>query len=174
MSEVENIFDLTMKELKRQYWISIILLIVYFLLILFDLIPYPFEGKEVDVILERYAIVISIIAIPAALKLFAKMLKKVLPASNIDIVVKKYKRASSTRLHIINAVTLMNILLYAVSKNLNFFWLTVVLFIVYIFCKPSYPELADLSEKGKVVEKAEIDNKNAEEVQEEKDNPDNQ
>jgi hypothetical protein len=152
MSETENIFDRIIKELKREYWISIIVLAIYFLLILFDLIPYPFKGKEIGVTLERYAIVITIIAIPAALKLFAEMLKKVPPASSVDFVVKKYKSASNTRLYIIYAVTLMNILLYAISKNTNFFWFTIVLFIIYIFCKPSYPELANLADKGKVKE----------------------
>lgn len=41
----------------------------------------------------------------------------------------------------------MNILLYAVTGNMNFFWFTLILFIIYIFCRPSYPELAGLTVK---------------------------
>lgn len=149
MSETENIFDRTIRDLRYRYWLSIILLAAFFLLIIFDLIPHSFKGKNISVTLERYAIVISIIAIPAALKLFAGMLKKIPPVSDIGLVVKKYKRATYTRLCIINGVTLMNILLYAVSGNMNFFWFTVVLFIIYIYCKPSYPELAALVDKEK-------------------------
>lgn len=149
MSETENIFDKTIRDLKYRYWLSIIVLAVYFMLIIFDLIPYPFEGKEVSITLERYAIIISIIAIPSALRLFAKMLKKIPQTSGIEFVVKNYKRATNTRLDILNAVTLMNILLFAISGKMNFFWFTVVLFIIYIYCKPSYPEIVNLTDKGK-------------------------
>ena len=144
MNETENIFDRTIKKLKQQYWISIAVLTVYFLLILFDLTHHFFEKVEISVVLERYVIVISIIAIPVALKLFADTIKRAPPTSNIDLVIKKYIKASNIRLYTINAVTLMNIILYSLSRNMNFFWITIVFFIVYIFCKPSYPELANL------------------------------
>lgn len=166
MSETKNIFDSTISSLKLQYWLSIAILASFFILIIFNLITFPFKGMEVGVTLERYAIVISIIAIPAALKLFAEILKKVHPASDTKQVVKSYKKASNIRLLIINLATLMNILLYAISGNMNFFWFVIVLFIIYIFCKPSYPELANLAEKGKETEQAENEIKNIENRQE--------
>lgn len=156
MNESKNIFDHTISYLKYQYWLSIVVLALYFILIFFDLIPYPFKGKEVSIILERYVIVITIIAIPVALKLFAEMLKKTPPSSSTNFVVGKYKKATDIRLAILNTVTLMNILLYAVSKNMNFFWFTIILFIIYIFCKPSYPELISLIK----TEKARKENNN--------------
>ena len=42
----------------------------------------------------------------------------------------------------------MNIALYAISGNMNFFWFTIILFIIYYFCRPYYPELTGLTEKG--------------------------
>lgn len=165
MRVTKNIFDSTISSLKLQYWLSIAVLASFFLLIIFDLIPFPFEKNDISVTLERYAIVITIIAIPASLKLFAVMLKKVPSSPDTELVVKSYKKASSIRLLIINVATLMNISLYAISGNMNFFWFTIVLFIIYIFCKPSYPELANLAEKGKESVQAESEIKNIENIQ---------
>lgn len=165
MRETKNIFDGTISSLRLQYWLSIAVLASFFLLIIFDLIPFPFEKNDISVTLERYAIVITIIAIPAALKLFAVMLKKVPSSPDTELVVKSYKKASSIRLLIINVATLMNISLYAISGNMNFFWFTIVLFIIYVFCKPSYPELANLAEKGKESVQAESEIKNIENIQ---------
>jgi len=165
MRETKNIFDGTISSLRLQYWLSIAVLASFFLLIIFDLIPFPFEKNDISVTLERYAIVITIIAIPAALKLFAVMLKKVPSSPDTELVVKSYKKASSIRLLIINVATLMNISLYAISGNMNFFWFTIVLFIIYVFCKPSYPELANLAEKGKDSVQAESEIENIENIQ---------
>lgn len=165
MRETKNIFDGTISSLRLQYWLSIAVLASFFLLIIFDLIPFPFEKNDISVTLERYAIVITIIAIPAALKLFAVMLKKVPSSPDTELVVKSYKKASSIRLLIINVATLMNISLYAISGNMNFFWFTIVLFIIYVFCKPSYPELANLAEKGKESVQAESEIENIENIQ---------
>jgi hypothetical protein len=165
MRETKNIFDGTISSLRLQYWLSIAVLASFFLLIIFDLIPFPFEKNDIGITLERYAIVITIIAIPAALKLFAEMLKKAPSSPDTELVVKTYKKASSIRLLIINVATLMNISLYAISGNMNFFWFTIVLFIIYVFCKPSYPELANLAEKGKDSVQAESEIENIENIQ---------
>ncbi len=52
----------------------------------------------------------------------------------------------------------MNIVLYAYSFNMNFFWFTVVLFIIYVFCKPSYPELENVVNRVTEEEIKETDN----------------
>jgi hypothetical protein len=148
MSESKNIFDETISSLKLYYWFSIAAVVPLFLLLISKILTIKVEGAEVSVTLERYAIVITILAIPAALKLFVEILKKTSPESDNATVIKRYKRASVIRLLIINAVTLMNIALYAISGNMNFFWFTIILFIIYYFCRPSYPELTGLTEKG--------------------------
>ena len=157
MSNKEKLMDLTIRYLKLHYWLSLIILVAYFMLDLFNIVPSFSVAQGVGVIFERYSIVITIIAIPAALKLFSEILKKVTPTSSVDIAMKEYKKAFFIHLYIINAMTLMNILLYSISQNMNFFWLTVVLFIVYIFCKPSYPELEGLMKKKEPEKQSFID-----------------
>ncbi len=141
-----NTMDKTIALLKRHYYANIILMAAAFLLILFRIIPLFTDGQSVGVTMERYAIMITIIAIPVSLKLFAYRLKKITRPLEIPTAVEVYKKASFLRLYTISAVTLMHIILFGISRNMNFFWFTVVLFIVFLFCKPSYEELENLTE----------------------------
>lgn len=131
--------------LKKHYYANIILLAVLFLLILFRALPFFMDGQTVGITIERYAIVITIIVIPLSLKFFANRLKKLSPPLDIETATDKYKKASYLRLYSITAVTLMHIILYGVSRNMNYLWFTVVLFIIYMYCKPSYGELEALT-----------------------------
>ena len=132
--------------LKRHYYATFLLLAGLFLLLLLRLIPFPEGLLSGGVVLERYAIMITIIVIPVALKLFADRLKKIQRPLDESEAGKTYKKLFSLRLYSIAGVTLMNILLYGFSLNSNFVWLTVVLFIIFLFCKPSVVELTGLSE----------------------------
>lgn len=111
---------------------------------MFKLTPFFIEKQIVNVTIERYIIVITIIAIPSILKLFAHLLSKVPQGVNIDIAISKYKKAFYTRLYTISSLSLLNIILYDYSGNMNFFWITTVLFLLFIYCKPSFPELERL------------------------------
>lgn len=141
-----NTMEKTIRLLKGHYYGNIILLATIFLLTIFSLIPFFTNGEVISVTTERYAIMISIIAIPASLKFFAHQLKKIPRPTETKTATEKYKNASFLRLYTISAVTLMHIILFTISRNMNFFWFTVVLFIVFLFCKPSYEELENLSE----------------------------
>ena len=132
--------------LKRHYYATFLLLAGLFLLVLLRLIPFPEGLLSGSVVLERYAIMITIIVIPMALKLFADSLKKIQRPLDPSEADRKYKKLYYLRLYSIAGVTLMNILLYGFSRNSNFMWLTVVLFIIFLFCKPSVVELTGLSE----------------------------
>ncbi len=158
MRSDENNIDTVISLLRKHYWTNIILLAALFLLTLFRVVSLFQTVNPVSVTIERYSIVISIIAIPAALKLFAYILKKIPVGTDNETVITKYKVASYTRLYIISAITLMNIVLYAYSFNMNFFWFTVVLFIIYVFCKPSYPELENVVNRVTEEEIKETDN----------------
>ena len=138
--------DKAIKLLKGHYYGNIILLAVVFLLILFRIVPLFADGQAVNVTAERYAIMITILAIPVSLKFFAYRLKKIPRPVETVAATEKYKNASFLRLYTISAVTLMHIMLFGISLNMNFFWFTVVLFIVFLFCKPSYEELESLTE----------------------------
>lgn len=139
----------TIRLLRMHYFIHIAALALFFLLVLFRVLPIFPDGQSVSVVLERYAIMVSIIAVPLALKLFAEKIKKIPVGIDLATAVKKYKSAFFMRLYIVSAVTLGNVLLFAFSRNTNFLWMTVVLFVVFVFCKPSFPELIELTNKPK-------------------------
>ncbi|MBF6597143.1 MAG: hypothetical protein ITF98_02850 [Fermentimonas sp.] len=144
MIETEKKLDATIKLLRRHYLLNVIILVVFFILAMFKLTPFFIEKQIVNVTIERYIIVITIIAIPGILKLFAHLLSKVPQGVNIDIAISKYKKAFYTRLYTISSLSLLNIILYDYSGNMNFFWITTVLFLLFIYCKPSFPELERL------------------------------
>ena len=144
MIEIDKKIDVTVKLLKTHYWINIIVLATLFILAMFKLTPFFEEKQVVNIVVERYIIVITIMTIPGILKLFSVLLKKVPKEARPEIVFSKYKKAYYTRLYTIGLLTLINIFLYDYSGNLNFFWITAVLFILYIYCKPSFPELKKL------------------------------
>ncbi len=141
-----SVMEKAIKLLRGHFYGNIILLAAIFLLAIFNMIPLFMDGQAISVTAERYAIMITIIAIPASLKLFAHLLKKRPHPTDIWTATDKYKNTSFLRLYTLSTVTLMHIILFAISRNMNFFWFTVVLFIVFFFCKPSYPELENLTE----------------------------
>lgn len=140
----EMIQEQVIKHLKLHYWGNIAFLAILFLIILFKVLPFFNEPQPLSVTIERYAIVVTIIAIPAALKLFSNLLKKVPENESFKTKTDKYRSASYLRLYTISAITLLNIILFGYSRNMNFMWFVVVLFIVFMFCRPSYPELDNL------------------------------
>ncbi len=132
--------------LSRHLYGNMIFLLLLFLLVLFRGIPFPENILPVGVTMERYAIMITIIAIPVALKLFADRLKKISCPRKAIEAGKKYKKIYFMRLYTLSAVTLMNITLFGFSRNSNFMWFTIVLFIIFLFCRPSLAELTNLWE----------------------------
>lgn len=141
----------TIKELNTHYYLSIIVLAVLFLLVFFKAISFgtPFP---VTTTAEMYAIGITLLAIPVALKLFADKIKKIPEGTEKNETVRYYRSAWLLRMYIVNAITLGNIFLYAISRNNNFMWLAVISFIVYMFCKPSHQDLENIVQEDKNVE----------------------
>ena len=138
----------TIKELNVHYYISIIVLAILFLLVVFKLISFKIS-TPVTTTAEMYAIALTLIAIPVALKLFADKMRKIPKGTDKNKAIKLYKNAYFLRLYIINAVVLGNIILFAMSGNKNFMWLSVISFIVYMFCKPSHQELDNITQEDK-------------------------
>lgn len=137
----------TIALLKKHYWGNILILAVLLLLVIFNAFPFFRDTKQVSVILERYDIVILIIAIPLSLKYFSDKIKKTSHPIEMDIAIEIYKKASYLRLYTFSFLTFAQVVLFGYSRNMNFFWLAIVLFTVFLFCKPSYVELAEMSEK---------------------------
>lgn len=136
----------TIAILKRHHYGNIIFLAVTILLISLRIAPLFSTGQSIGVTLERYAIMITIIVIPVTLKYFSHQLKKMAKPLEKSVAIKMYKRAFYLRLYSLSAVTTMLILLFAISRNMNFFWFILVMMIVFQFCSPSHDELENLTE----------------------------
>jgi len=137
--------------LKRHYWISIAVMALLFLLALVRAtLADPLVQTTVTV--EMYAIAITLLAIPGALKLFAEKIRKVSQGSSRETIVKRYRNAWLLRIYVVNLVAAGNILLYGLSQGRNFMWLALVSFIVYMFCQPSLQELESVVRKEEEVQ----------------------
>lgn len=145
----KTIEDKAVKRLRMHYNIHVAAAAALFILVWLRVIDFSEHAARITVVAERYALMGTLIIIPAALKLFAEMLKKFSQKTNRQAAIRAYQRAYFTRLYMLGAATAANIALFAVSRNANFMWLAVVLFIVYFFCRPSYPELMALTETKK-------------------------
>lgn len=141
--------DKAIRQLRLQYDIHVTVTFVIFLLTLLKVIDFSSSGLSIGVVAERYALLITLIAAPLMLKWFSDKMKKSQQKYDSPDAIKLYKSANAIRLFTVTIITLGNILLFAISRNANFMWLTVVLFIVYFFCRPSYPELMSLIETQK-------------------------
>jgi hypothetical protein len=136
--------ETAIRHLYRHYFVSISLLGLLLLLLLFHLLPFWQDSQPVSITLERYLIMLTLIAIPSTLKWFATRLKKSPRPLMWEDASRRYRQLYFIRLYILTAVTLTHILLFGISRNLNFFWFSLVLFIIFLFCRPSIPEIESL------------------------------
>ena len=133
----------TIRILNKHFHIHILLLIALLLSAMFKLIY--FEGLLTEsVIAERYAIAATLIVIPLALKLFNDQIKKAVDNYTESAAINRYKNAFFRRLYLLSFVAFGNIVLYAVSQNMNFMWLTVIILLTFIFCRASADELQNM------------------------------
>lgn len=140
----ENI-NKTVKQLNKAYLIVIITLIVLLLAVMFGLNSFIAENTGSSVIAERYAIGLTLIAIPLSLKLFADKTKKITASENDnDVKIRQFKNAFIVRLSVLGVVGLVNTLFYAFMQNSNFMWLAVITFLTFSFCRTSADELNSL------------------------------
>lgn len=151
--------DQLIGRLKKHYFGHIIVLAILLIIILFHIIILFPDPHPVSVTAERYILLLTFIAVPAVLKWYAVQIKKLpLLADKTDKadevgkvgevsevnqgrIRKRYQLLWMIRLFILSALTLLHILLYAYSRNKNFFWLSLVLLIFFMFCKPSAQEV---------------------------------
>ncbi|MDD2552162.1 MAG: hypothetical protein PHQ56_06035 [Dysgonamonadaceae bacterium] len=96
----------------------------------------PTNG-DVSLTLERYVLLLTLISIPGALKLFSWMMKKNKHPESKNETTKLYIKAYLARFSILFIVASINIVLYAISYRQNFMLFTLVTFTTYLFCYPS-------------------------------------
>lgn len=141
----QSIEEKTVRYLRFHYYGSYVLLGFLFLFIFLRSKRFSGTPQPLNMALQQYSILITLAAIPLALKTFANMIKRRSDkerSTQETIIV--YKKAFFLRLYLLDFVILGNIILYAVSYNQNYAWLTVILFLTLLFCKPSYRELEEL------------------------------
>ncbi len=142
---MRSIEEKTIHQLKAHFYIYVAMVAVFFLLALFDVFPFTQNPQLNNLAVQQYAIILTLIAIPAALKLFAVKFKKIDKTDKI-FAIQEYKKIYFLRLYIIGFATLANIVLFALTRNNNFMWLAVISLVIYAFCKPSADEIYSLAE----------------------------
>lgn len=146
----QSIEEKTVRYLRFHYYGSYFLLGFLFLFVFFQSKRFSGTPQPLNMAIQQYSILITLAAIPLALKTFANIIKRRKDKEQLTqeaIIV--YKKAFFLRLYFLDFVILANIILYAVSYNQNYFWLTVILFLTLLFCKPSYRELEELISQEK-------------------------
>ena len=122
-------------NLKRLFYIALGVQIAFLVSFAFQWISISSGSGEIPIALERYTLLITLLGIPGALKLFSVIMNKNSKDNNSITAV--YKKAFITRFGVLFLVASLNIVLYAISLNQNFMLLTLITFTAYIFSYPS-------------------------------------
>ena len=88
-----------------------------------------------NVLFEQYSIIICIVAIPGALKLFHSQYKKIELLED-DVFLKKYFNSYMLRLLILDAVIILNLAGIYSFNSLNAIYMTLIIIFALAFCYP--------------------------------------
>lgn len=124
-------------SLKYLFYIAFGVQVIVFVSIAFKWINLSSEVIIVPVAIERYALLLTLVSIPAALKLFFFIMKSNKHPENERATNNIYMKAFIARFGILFLVASINILLFAFSFNQNFLLCTLVTFTAYLFTYPS-------------------------------------
>lgn len=127
----------TVSNLKRLFYIVFFIQVAFFISLAFKWINIASYVAEIPIALERYALLITLLGIPGALKLFSVIMEKSKNSDDSNFITSQYKKAFIARFGILFLVASLNIILYGFSFNQNFMLLTLITFTAYIFCYPS-------------------------------------
>ena len=126
-----------MKKIKFRltiyYIISILIVIIGFVFTASHV--KNFISNDSSIILERYAILITLAAIPLALKLFHRQVKK-LNKTDISIYLKKYQTLYVARLLILVIICAFNITCLYITASKNFYFLIIITIFAFFLCFP--------------------------------------
>ncbi len=123
---------------KRLFYITFGIQVVFFVSIAFkwmNIAPSPYTIPDT---IQRYALLITLIGIPGALKLYQMMMKNNKHPEDEMHTISLYKKAFIARFGILFFIASLNIGLYALSPdNKNFMPLVLITFVAYFFSYPS-------------------------------------
>ena len=149
------------------FFIAFFIQIAFFVSFAFKWIYILSDGAGISVGVETYALLITLIGIPVALKLFSAMMSKNKHPEDDELTTALYKKAFITRFGILFIVATLNIILYAYSFKQNFMLLTLVTFTAYAFSYPSTNYLkVNAEEEEEEEEEEQTNQKTSEELPE--------
>lgn len=123
-------------NLRIMYFIAIGIQVILFVAIAFRFLDFYPESTTISVVVERYALLVTLAGIPGALKLFSIIMeKKDKPNSTTNI--QSYIKAFMIRFGILFLIASANIVLYGLSLNQNYMLCTLIVFTAYLFTLPS-------------------------------------
>lgn len=128
-------------SLKYLFYIVFGIQVIVFVSVAFKWIDLSSEAIVVPVAIERYALLLTLVSIPAALKLFFYIMKRNKELQDGNATNTVYVRAFIVRFGILFLIASINIILFAFSFNQNFMLCTLITFTAYLFTYPSTKHL---------------------------------
>lgn len=129
--------------LKGVFFVAFAIQAIIFVAVAFKQINILPTNGELSLALERYVLLLTLISIPGALKLFSWIMEKNKNPESKEETTKLYVKAFLARFSILFFIASLNIILYAISYKQNFMLFTLVIFTTYLFCYPSESYLRD-------------------------------
>ena len=126
------------KKLNIAFLISLILSTVIVLIVFF--VVKKINNPTPSVVLERYAILITLAAIPLSLKVFHSQMEK-LKKNNPEDYLKKYQMYYLMRLGILECVYLFNLASLYITGAKNFILIIIVIIFALCLCAPKKTHL---------------------------------
>ncbi len=152
--------------LKLFFWSNVIILIGVLLFLLQIKGPDFGEHIEGNVVLERYAIILTLVAIPGALKLFSVLINKKKEQSS-DQFLTDYLKIYMLRAAILDIVVIVNLIGFYIYEASNFVYLTIVTLFAICFSFPGrsamYKDEKEEKNEGEDVDNNIIEPNNKEE-----------
>lgn len=134
----------TIKRLKIHYFVHVSVAILLFVLVYFRVFAFAELSSSISLYVQQYAIILTLIALPAALKIYSNKIKKI-QKTDRNIAIQSFRRIYFTRLYLVGFAVFINVLLYGMTRIQNFAWLAVISMAVYAFCLPSCDDLFQLT-----------------------------
>lgn len=133
------------RRLKIYFTISLTITVILLLFVADYTIRYSILAP--NVMLERYGIMITIIAIPGALKLFQFFMNKQ-KKDNVGEYLSKYRFYYIVRLIILELVCFFNILSLYITGSKNFMFMTIITIFALFFCLPQMGNVREENEES--------------------------
>lgn len=143
---MRNPLDKLHLRLRIYYIATIVVSIIVFMLTVAYTTKYSINSP--NIILERYAIIITLIGIPASLRFFHKKLKT-LDHQNDSTYKSIYKTQYIIRLSILTMICFFNIVSLYITGSKNFYFMVIVSIFAFLLCAPQKIRIEETNdEKG--------------------------